>query len=50
MTKIMPWLTGTACLFYIFGWIEGLQYPAWAPLLWCFACFMNDLHNYQDPR
>ena len=46
MTKLIPLLTGTACLFYLYGWSEGTTYPAWVPLLWCTACFVNDVHNY----
>ena len=50
MTKIMPWLTGSACLIYIYSWTQGIQYEAWTPLIWCFGCFMNDLHNSMETR
>jgi hypothetical protein len=50
MTKIMPWVTGTACALYIYGWYLGTTFPAWVPLIWCAGCFANDLHNYLQSR
>jgi hypothetical protein len=50
MTKIMPWITGTACALYIYSWTQGIQYEAWTPLIWCAGCFANDLHNYLQSR
>ena len=48
--KYAPWFTGTACLIYIYSWTKGIQFEAWTPLVWCVACFVNDLHNYLESK
>jgi len=48
--KILPWITGIACLLYIYGWTQDTTYPAWVPLIWCFGCFVNDLHAYLEHK
>lgn len=50
MVKIMPWLTGTACLFYCVGWYWGITYPAYVPLIWAIGCFVNDIYNYLETK
>jgi hypothetical protein len=50
MTKILPWITGIACLIYIYGWYKDIQYPAYVPLIWCFGCFVNDLFQYLENK
>ena len=50
VSKIIPWLTGTICLSYIYHWTQGTMYPAWVPLIWCFACFVNDLYNAMEHK
>ena len=46
VTKLMPVLTGTACVCYCYGWWLGTVYPAYVPLIWCFGCFVNDFYNW----
>jgi hypothetical protein len=48
--KILPWITGIACLLYIYGWTQDTTYPAWVPLIWCFGCFVNDLYSYLEHK
>lgn len=50
MIKILPWITGFACLMYAYGWYAGTTFPAWVPLIWCFGCFVNDLHKYRESK
>jgi len=45
VSKLMPWLSGTACVCYCVGWYMGTQYPAWVPLVWAGGCFVNDLYS-----
>lgn len=47
---LLPWITGIACLIYIYGWYKDIQYPAYVPLIWCFGCFVNDLYQYLESR
>ena len=48
LKKLTPWLSGICVLLYAYGWYEGLQYPAYVPLIWCFACWVNDVYNYLE--
>lgn len=48
--QIAPYVTGIACLLYIYGWTQDIQYPAWVPLIWCAGCFVNDLFDALEIR
>jgi hypothetical protein len=50
MKKLLPILSGLCVLLYSYGWYEGLEYPAYVPLVWCVSCFINDLYNYLESK
>lgn len=50
LKTLTPWLSGFCVLLYAYGWYDGLQYPAYVPLVWCFACWVNDVYNYLETR
>lgn len=47
---LLPCLSGLCCLLYIYGWTQDISYPAYVPLVWCAAVFVNDLYNYLENR